>query len=301
MKQILSTVFIFFPILLYSQTSIYHPFPDSNAVWNEQYDFFDFYPSPISIDNYSITIDGDTMINGILYHKLITPFVQHQYIPPHFNGPQILTGYKGALRQDTTARKVYYVARYDSLETLLYDFSLNVGDTILDQTFCAVTVYSIDSVLIGSDYRKRWNIYGSIQGPLEFIEGIGSSFGLLGSWRCDGDGFREYLTCFQQNSVTLWPASITTDCNLITTMAESLNSQSLYEMSPNPFGLNSKIITSGRFDKLEIFSAIGIRVRSQIVDNQIIIVERENLPSGMYFFHLLGINNTLASGKFIIN
>ncbi|TAH42516.1 MAG: T9SS type A sorting domain-containing protein [Bacteroidetes bacterium] len=301
MKRFLSLLFFFNPIFLFSQSNVYHPFPDSNAVWNEQYDYYDFYPSPICIDNYSIAITGDTMINGIFYHKLVTPFVQHQYIPPHFIGPQISTGYKGAIREDTIARKVFFVAPHDSLESLLYNFNLNVGDTILARTFCAVTVSSIDSILIGSDYRKRWVSYGSIHGSVEFIEGIGSSIGLLGSWVCEGDGYSEYLNCFQQNGVTLWPSSSTGDCNLITTIDELLSPKVLYKMSPNPFGAYSKIVTYAEFDQLEIFNSIGIRVRTEKPEGNEIMVERGALPVGIYFFILGSNNNYKASGKFIIN
>jgi len=300
MKRLLYLLFFLNPIFLFAQTNVYHPFPDSNAVWNEQYDYYDFYPSPICIDNYSITINGDTMINGLLYRKLLTPFVQHQYIPPHFVGPQVLTGYLGALRQDINDRKVYFVARYDSLETVLYDFNLNVGDTIIARTFCAVTVSSIDSILIGSDYRKRWVSYGSILGPVEFIEGIGSSKGLLSSWDCEGDGYGKNLNCFQQDGVTLWPFSSATDCNLITTIEESLSSKVLYELSPNPFRIHSKIVTYAEFDQLEIFNSIGIRVRTQKVCGNEIIIEKGALPVGIYFFILGSSNNYQESGKFII-
>ncbi len=300
MKQLLSFLFFLFPLLLFAQTNVYHPFPDSNAVWNEQYDYYDFYPAPICIDNYSIIISGDTMINGRLYHKLVTPFVQHQYIPPHLVGPQVLTGYQGALREDTIDRKVYFVARNDSLESVLYNFNLNVGDTILSRNFCAVTVSSIDSILIGSDYRKRWVSFGSVHGQVEFIEGIGSSKGLLSSWDCEGDGYSKNLDCFQQDGVTLWPASSTSDCNLINAIEEPLVPKKLYELSPNPFRINTKMVTYAKFDLLEIFNSIGIRVRTQKVDSSEIILEKGDLPTGIYFFTFVTSNNYMASGKFII-
>ena len=301
MKLLLSLLSFLSPLLILAQSSIYHPFPDSNAVWNEEYDFFDHYPSPISIDNYSIAISGDTMINGLQYHKLITPYVQHQYIPPHFIGPLVPTGYRGAFRQDTVARMVYFVASGDSSETVLYDFNMGIGDTILDQTNCAVTVYSMDSILIGSDYRKRWNIAGSIQGPFEIIEGMGSSIGLLKTWLCDGDGFKNYLICFQQNGVTRWPSPSSTPCHLINTTEEPISQNRLYTLSPNPFHEYSMIVTYAAFDQLEIFNSLGVRVRCQKVDSGELIIERTSLPAGMYYFHLSSHKRLNISGKFIIN
>ena len=55
-----------------AQTSVYHPFPDSNAVWNIYAMDICWFSSEYH-NYYSITITGDTIIAGQNYKKLFTP------------------------------------------------------------------------------------------------------------------------------------------------------------------------------------------------------------------------------------
>jgi hypothetical protein len=186
-----------------SQTSVYHPFPDSSAIWNFECGLFCFMGS--TVENYSIVISGDTTINSVTYHKLTTPYIQAVMLGTCTAN---YAGYKGAFRNDVANKKVFYVPPSNSIEQLLYDFTMQVGDTVkgfLETfTFPSDIVNSIDSVLVGSNYRKRWNIdpcyYVSI------IEGIGSTYGLVQpSPGCFVDQANYWLTCFSQNNFTLYP------------------------------------------------------------------------------------------------
>ncbi|MBK6397640.1 MAG: hypothetical protein IPF75_05095 [Bacteroidetes bacterium] len=64
---------IIFLIFLYSvarfstqaQTSIYHEFPDSNAVWNIDESAYCFM-LPFATLRYSIVLDGDTLIGEVI-------------------------------------------------------------------------------------------------------------------------------------------------------------------------------------------------------------------------------------------
>ena len=59
---------------------------------------------------------------------------------------------------------------------LLYDFSLNVGDEFIANGYKYIVV-SIDSVLVGNEYRKKYNFELTLEGfpryKLSVIEGIG--------------------------------------------------------------------------------------------------------------------------------
>ena len=79
MRKLLLVILLFYANSGKSQTWIYHPMPDSNAVWN----FEATVPCPQIVNliqNFSITISGDTTINSITYHKLFTPYVMESYI-----------------------------------------------------------------------------------------------------------------------------------------------------------------------------------------------------------------------------
>jgi len=159
------------------------------------------FPIGGTIDSYySVTISGDTLISSQIYHKLSTPFVQS--IITGTCTPYVNSGYDGAIRQDTANRTVFYVPPSDSLEQLLYDFNMQMGDTVKGflESFAspADTVHSIDSVLVGTNYRKRWNINPWYN--IYLIEGIGSTYGLIVPSPGFIVDFADYtLTCFTQN------------------------------------------------------------------------------------------------------
>jgi hypothetical protein len=221
MKKLLSSLFIVFCLLDYhssvAQVNVYHPFPDSNAVWCDSVGLNQAHTFYCGILNY--TLAGDTIVNGIIYHQLNKQeqsfLVNNSWCYPNMPNP-FDKGYVGAIRQDVVHRKVYFLAPSSKVDSLLYDFSLNVGDTL--RTYIAqvclspVIVTSIDSVLIGSNYRKRWTINESGCMTMgEIIEGIGSTFGLLYimvSYGSNAEGAGEAVSnlyCFSQNNQSLYP------------------------------------------------------------------------------------------------
>src|SRR6185295_13242711 len=100
MKKLYLILFIGISFGAKGQTSVYHPFPDSNAVWNVHVNdriicgflphSYDYY--------YSYSLNGDTTINGMIYHKLFhSPTV---YISDCSS--QVVQGsYLGGVKQDT--------------------------------------------------------------------------------------------------------------------------------------------------------------------------------------------------------
>ncbi len=225
---------LFLTLSLYSQTNVYHPFPDSNAVWNFNYQSYCFSQGQAN-DNYSIVISGDTIIKNQTYLKLHTPFVQALSIGGC--GSRTI-GYKGAFREDIANKKVYFVPPLDSTEKLIYDFTLQVGDLINGylQLHSPDTVLSIDSVLVGNSYRKRWLINRCYN--ISYIEGIGSTYGFFGqSPGCATDfpGFSLY--CFQQNGQSIYP-STAIGCQIITSIKNIESDYRAIDISPNPsFGV----------------------------------------------------------------
>jgi hypothetical protein len=168
---------------------------------------------------YSVIINGDTTINGLTYHKLFTPFIQEIL---NVNCLMwMTTGYKGAIREDTLLRMIFFVPQSDTTEQLLYDFNMQVGDTVqgylrgyLQPGFD--TVIAIDSVLIGQDYRKRWYINNSYS--IYIIEGIGSTYGLFEQSPGTSTDFPIYnMDCYRLFDVTLYPGTLTS-CDLITSL-----------------------------------------------------------------------------------
>ena len=300
-------LFIIFSIAfsVKAQTSVYHEFPDSNANWNIHFYVYPTLSWPPSSEHYTTTISGDTIINASTYHKLNIPHIQVDT-----NGACFMiffTGYQGAIRQDTLIKKVYYVSPYDTTEQLLYDFTLQIGDTVKgyfgpNYLVFPATVYSIDSILIGNNYRKMWNISGGIINTI--IEGIGSSFGLLespypnASFQCP---LEFTLTCFSQNGASLYPNGAT-NCQIITNATDISNFVASSVISPNPFISLATLKVPLEYENaaFKIYNVAGLLVRSQTVTYPNTLIKRETLCSGIYFYKIINRNGELLRGKFII-
>ena len=240
-KFLLALIICCNSISLPAQTSVYHPFPDSSASWNFTYSNFCtgiFGNSPIYYFN-TCTVGKDTLINNILYHSFQIPAIVYNAgphcIPP---GNYTLPGkYAGAFRNDHLNKKVYIVPEADSIEQLLYDFDMQVGDTLMGflstcvPNFICDTVISIDSVLVGNSYRKRWfvNPYYFVY----FIEGIGSTYGLLNLIYNFTDLDDINLDCFTKNGQPLYPDTLGS-CPLLTSVATLTSAEMIVKIHPNP-------------------------------------------------------------------
>jgi hypothetical protein len=303
MKKLLFVIATLLSLAAKSQTTLYYPFPDTSAFWTVQ-DWACCWtdcPSPplgnpvIDDYNFSYFLQGDTVIATNTYHKVYkSPGTAHEHcaIAGTLNNWWILTAeYAGAYRQDTTLKQIYFIYPSFSQEQLLYDFSLNVGDTLSN---CVVS--TIDSILIGTNYRKQFHFMGS---QYSMIEGIGSTAGLLEPFIPFESGGT--LTCFSQNGATLYPDTITA-CYIVTRVNEIKNLRS-FSISPNPFHTFAILQVTSEFlnSELVIYNTLGNIVRQQIINEGSIQICRNELCSGFYFFKIISDKGYTASGKVIID
>jgi len=201
MRKILITI-ILFGAIINSKSELQHFFPDSNACFSVSWMKFWF--------------EGDTIIENLKYKKV---YWQWNDSIADFSKAQ----YFAAIREDTIAEKVYFVpANLDNPqqgtdEYLLYDFAVDVGETINFYTFWPDIWYlreethvveSIDSILIDNQYRKKINFIGKLYYmPEAWIEGIGSTHGLFfaGEFDCEDTwlGFTE-LICIHFQGIVIY-------------------------------------------------------------------------------------------------
>jgi len=287
-----------------AQTNTYHPFPDSNATWNIHYSFAFACPFYVDLNAYySYTITGDTIINSQNYHVISIPYVDA-------NCPAIpVPGIVACIRQDTALRKVFYIWHSDIVEKVLYDFNMSLGDTMHNLFMQSCIVTSIDSILIGNDYRKQWHV-GGLTNTVSIIEGIGSANGIFEDCNCytvDGPGAQ--LMCFTNNGTTLYPGAAT-QCDLITPVGDpGLNTaETTLSISPNPFHSEAKLEygewgpDSYRDGQLKIYNSKGILIREEKISNlNSYTLHREALHDGLYFYELRTLDQELiGTGKFVI-
>jgi hypothetical protein len=287
-----------------AQINTYHPFLDSNIVWLGL-SWNTFGGSCTIYNDRDIYASGDTTIGSFVYHKLYKNSYTYSFCGPWASLYYFGEYYK-SFREDTIAKKVYLFE--NGVDTLAYDFSLNVGDTLpetcLGGCFSVCYIESIDSVLVDNHFRKQFWISGG-GGWLNFcslIEGIGSSLGsfapLCPPWAEGG----EQLYCVRINNQVVW-SSDPAGCYLLTNIDDEYKEVKA-SIFPNPFSLNATIGISKKLNNatLSIYNVLGQEIKSftNISGNEINL-NRDNLPNGVYFIRLMQDNISLFTEKIIIS
>lgn len=235
-------------------------FADS-PVWRQSSDCAIGYPC-IESQEYIYYVHSDTVINSMTYHHInkLSDVSQEWMAPPPSNGcnEQYTMDQRAAtLRQD--GKKIWIYADGDQL---LYDFDLEVGDTLPttynNEQNGNITVVSVDSIIVGSSYRKVFSLSGMSSTYL--AEGIGHDFGLLEYFppilEC---GFS--LNCFALNGTTYFPDQ-QTQCDLTVDIAGQEKMEAALYPNPSTNGIVTLECTESGALTILIKNSLG-----QIVDN----------------------------------
>lgn len=200
---------------IYSQ--IYHPIPNDSVWWVEQLSYPYMGGSCIEFRYSYIYPNGLVNISGENYIELRSNHVvEYQYFGPPpspcpSSGYSLSDQFYAFIRNDSINRKIYL---YDTVnlhaDVLLYDFNLNVGDTVQsingyeinncpNDTFI---VQAIDSVDIEGEYRKRFEVTtnGGGWSPIYIIESIGSNLGLAYPYYCPFEA-NSFFICYHHNQL----------------------------------------------------------------------------------------------------
>jgi hypothetical protein len=169
------------------------PLPDSGAVWVNTYGEVIFHPRPHcpvkEVTNYCAPGE-DTLINSLTYSKLM-----------------ICGGlYKGGFRNDSG--RVYFIPSDSTQEYLLYDFTVDVGDTVevYYESFGGgvlgdVIIQQIDSLLLNGVYHRL--IYNTLSGD-GWLEGVGNLQGILMESYNNISNYCLRLHCCSENGVQIY-------------------------------------------------------------------------------------------------
>lgn len=277
-KIILFSLFIVMNNFLFSQTSVYKPFPESFAVWKVSCwgNIHASGPDYHSFQKYQVS--GNMTVNSVSY-KRVDCTVPVYGNPAQPLGPMSLCfGY----RNDSINKKVYFLdfSGPTPVEHLWYDFNLVVGDT-LKNTFSLTNppwpassnlrkiVSSIDSVAFCGKYYKRFN-FNCMWGPgLSLIEGVGFEdlFIKTGFPDCPFEPLNIYTTVFS-----------TCDPTGIEELNNNKNSLKLY---PNPANSSLKVSSDLPVNNYAIYNNLGGLVASEnILGNNVIDVSK--ISNGLY-------------------
>lgn len=243
----------------------------------------------------SLKVEGTIETNGYIYSKIIRS-------SDSLNNEWINTNIR--LRQDSSS-KIYILENGN--ESVLYDFSLIIGDTFYIESWdCEIIVTNIDSVQLNNgEKRKRLFLNNSVhpgEPPLEWIEGIGSQFGLT-EYRgvyCAID-LNNKLLCFYNNQELLYPANPPNCFETITSAIEPLSANSKVQIMPNPFNNNIFLYNKSENSIIEfrVYSNLGVEINSKLCTQQINQINLEKLIPGAYHV-LIRMENGEAYSKTLI-
>jgi hypothetical protein len=299
-----------------AQTNVYHPFPDS-AYWRTDLNYVKANLGPCYANFYfQYYSKGDTVINSAVYEKIYRSGVRVDTLScydPNYVPATPPAGYAGALKYNFSDHKAFFVFANTSFDSLLYDYTLAVGDTMKGHLGTSVfftsnlAVLSIDSVLINGQYRKRWNFTpDNNNDSTYFIEGLGSSAGLLEPLNTyAADLTYRHLICVKDSSINYFSSNAfsSVGCNLIYTGITELNESNYSSVFPNPFS-DQATFHSGKLlqnASLTVYNSFGQVVKQMDhLSGETIIFQKENLQSGVYFFRLMQDNKIISADRFVI-
>lgn len=275
----------------------YYSFPDSNAIWHHSFITGSYQPGDTSF--YSYGLIGDTVINSIVYSKV------YELNDTVLNSNAI---YHGCLREDSSKR-IFYIGwdywkmNFFSQEIQLYDFSKTVGDSINYGIWGKQPIISVDSVLIGLTYRKRFEVIWDT-----FIEGIGCTGDLLSPINdIPTKVFTNWdLICFKQDDDILYlnpnyPTCFTTTVGINENAVNIISEIKIYPQPITNISVIDLTCTKTQFKYLTIYNLLGKTIHhSEIINKKTIQLLRNDFNSGMYLYKLESTYGNIMTGKFIV-
>ena len=235
-------------------------------------------------------IDGDTIIDGKEY-QIIRGRRFRSVSQPVFVAPfelEELVYIRGFIREDLPAQKVYSRGKNaDDVEYLTYDFSLEIGDTLvleyLDQTKAVLDTIE-EVTLFDGQKRRQFRFQNNnylAENNNTYIEGIGGASSLFLPFDANFERGSD-LGCVRSGNTSLYGIECLSVVN--TEELEILNSVGVY---PNPT-TDQIFIDLGGFKKCSIqLSGInGTVVFQQDFNSDQISLSLKGIPSGLYFLQM---------------
>lgn len=294
-------MFLISNIQLKSQN--YIPMALDSARWIVKLDYME---TPIPVDGlWEYYANGDTLVEGTFYMKIYKRNLEVSQTGPPFT-PISEYELTALMRDDIAEKKVYVIPVAENVysscdlgvESLLYDFSLNVGDTV---ALCVLPdiygepyfISSIDEALM---YGMNTRLFFVDVFLGCYCEGIGSDYGLL----------EDMFIPVKNANYNLYGTSLAYYCRKIPCgLIVGTNDKPLpsdFSVYPNPANREIYIQlptnTPPSVTKIEVYSAEGRLIHKAIPANNPYVLNAESLVSGLYLIRMWD-GKVWQSGKVI--
>ena len=244
------------------------------------------YPETQTLLEYQL--ENDTLINSVIYQKITND-----------------AGYIRLLND-----KVYYRLKSDSKDFLLYDFDLNVSDTVYcgfnlnesnDLDSIKYWVIHMDSVILEDGKHKRltmnYNPTNDYVASMDWIEGVGSTIHpFYSSISLGVPGSSKELLCFHLGSTKIFQNSSYSDCSITTSLNDVQKKRNI-RIYPNP--CLDYVIVKGieKGTILNIFNSQGQIILSNSTKCPDLHVSTCNWKTGVYLVQAIKNNNSFFNHK----
>ncbi len=283
MKKLFAIGLLLFSVQLKAQVT-YINMLDTNVIWSER--------THTAEDNsnsyYSYLTDGDTLINDKQYFKLY--FLSYElrligFIRENDSG-QVYIRISGT----NISLAGCSVTELDSTllneDLLLLDLNVEIGDTLftpfygIDEYIISyVVINDIQYLILGNQVRKVLSFIDSFEFYGNFVEGIGSDYGLFRFWCTEGNGVRNILDCYINDGQMVYGACI------VNVASES---KIIFNVFPNP--ANDKITISidqnKTIDKVRIYDITSVLIFENPIFESEMEIELSALSPGMYLLEV---------------
>ncbi len=292
MKKIAASCLLYLSALHFAQaqTSTYS-FPAENAYWH----------TTLTCEGADYEMDVSSCEEEVIAGKT------YRQLYYRLKGPGLdKTFSDGGYR--VQGEKVFFRRSAQTLEVLLYDFSMQVGDSAalfrcffdLDPSTASVCgapdyrVEKIDSIQLPDGWHKRWQLKGNNRQET-WIEGIGATSSPLHRWGCYQTKTAE-MGCFWHQGKAVYMADTSKPCEVVfppncwVTVSADEPKEKVTSVFPNPFSESLTVSFPTKMPNtthLRVFDVLGkeISVGQQKLGDSIVL-ERGNLPAGIYFLKI---------------
>lgn len=291
MKLTTTIALLFIQTIVFSQ--VINHFENSDSRWNvaETYpDANQNNPTFVATTTTVFGFQSDTLISGETWNKM---YVTNDSLF------QNNLEFVGATRVEND--QILFRDTLDQLDTL-YDFSLNVGDSVLYNINGNypewLDIIEIDSIQINGEYYKRFHIDEPTMSAFDWldeiwIEGIGSVHGPL---------FPRYprkfseempdsmlMTCSFSSGQEFWNHPNYDECYVNIVLGLQSYKQSDFNVYPNPFESEIYVQSENNMiQEITVSNKLGQEIRKMNDYSINEIIDLRSLNSGVYFLRIKG-------------
>ncbi len=263
----------------------YYPLIEENRTWNViSVALVGPYPEDTTFSTLTYKFSGDTTIDSQTYHKL---YESNEKFPTNWN--------LWCFMREDTDKRIWYRRESDNEEMLMYDFSVETGDSVFVGLYEPVYLYvdSISEIIVNqTDRKKYWLSCKTMPEYSEaWIEGIGSSKGICWSGSVNIVGGWFWFLCMSENGELIYRNPNYETCYLMTGISET--NKPVIQIYPNPMKNNFRV---ENISNIEIESISLININGQITkqfDSKKTQFDISKISSGLYFLKISYKNGEL--------